>query len=716
MEFMKKFLLVLMLVLATVSANAATAPNRANVRVGVVRPTMAANRMPTATGITGINTSNINNNTTTIVAGASAKTLPATTAESENCRDAYRDCMNDFCMMDESEGARCACSDNINQSKSLIKEIQDIQENADKIYTLDVEKENLDTRQRRLVFGESERAQNSSLVSGLSLVEWLNSGTGDSLGADDDIGSGLYGMAATYCESKLKSCGKSADMEEALYARAIVNDCKTFEQYLSAQKRDAERNVMVAEQAVRAARLKMLDTTNLYNRGECLLSYKSCISDRGGCGANFENCLDADLLSRRAFACEDVLDQCTAVRDYVLDDWRSESVMVLQNAAQYVDQNKRLTCRAKIRLCLEDGCSVSGTLGGDNNFSSSATCLTNVSVAAGICPIINECDALVPGLRADTNDMLGELRHQFCQNDIHKCLQDKCGANYTAPECLGKKTSEIVKLCPQDLFNSCNGEDQFDLIVQSALLDFNYQSLTGCTNYFAERLEATCGVDMGCLPDDVTITTLAALPATAAREKELNQTVRDNALAAVDEFFKQFEQDVTIAACKDSQKVPGRKSLRQSVFESAKLIAETNALKRASRQLDLKIAELTRTADIATAEKICNDRFAVEREPTDSKAYSYISSVNFEPALRNCHVCRTQRGFESGGESKATSGLKAAGGGLAAGAAAGTSIMPGWGTAIGGVVGAVGGFFAGRASGGIEEFPFEVVSCEDINL
>ncbi len=110
------------------------------------------------------------------------------------------------------------------------------------------------------------------------------------------------------------------------------------------------------------------------------------------------------------------------------------------------------------------------------------------------------------------------------------------------------------------------------------------------------------------------------------------------------------------------------------------------------------------------------DSFAVETPDTNQKAYSYISSVSFEPALRNCHVCRVQRGFEAGGESKATSGLKGAGGGLAAGASMGTMVSPGWGTLIGGVVGGVGGFFMGRASGGIEEFPFEIESCEDINM
>ena len=105
-----------------------------------------------------------------------------------------------------------------------------------------------------------------------------------------------------------------------------------------------------------------------------------------------------------------------------------------------------------------------------------------------------------------------------------------------------------------------------------------------------------------------------------------------------------------------------------------------------------------------------------EKKDTSKSNYSYIHTVSFEPSLRNCHVCRKQQVCEEGGESKATSALKAAAGGLSAGASAGTMISAGWGTAIGGVVGAVGAGILGAMSGGKKEFCQEVESCEDINM
>jgi hypothetical protein len=75
-----------------------------------------------------------------------------------------------------------------------------------------------------------------------------------------------------------------------------------------------------------------------------------------------------------------------------------------------------------------------------------------------------------------------------------------------------------------------------------------------------------------------------------------------------------------------------------------------------------------------------------------------------------------QQVCEVGGESKGTSALKGAAGGMSAMAAAGTMVTPGWGTAIGGLVGAIGGGIFGASSGGKQEFCQEIESCEDVNM
>jgi hypothetical protein len=626
---------------------------------------------------------------------------------SKNCREAYRSCMDEFCLLDETEGYRCACSSNINASKTLIQEIQKIQEEADKLYTEGVERENLGAK-ARIVFGESAAAKKSSRASGLSFSQWLNSDSDDedALDTDNDIGDGLYAMAAEYCESELEACGSKAEMEEMLYSRQVVADCKSFNLYLADQKTNALANKRTAEAAVRQARLAMLDTTNKYNRGECLLAYRACIADKGGCGTNFENCLDPDLLGRRSNACEGVLDQCMAVRTDVLKDWEAESESILADAAKYADKYRRQTCLAQIQVCLEDGCST----------STNSACLTDVNVAAGICPIIDECNDIIPGLKTVVNDKLGYLRTQFCQNDIDACLRDRCGENFTAPECVGKTPAQIIEMCPQDMFPSCKNETQYDVIVSAAVLQMDYQMMQGCVNYFSEQLGRVCGTDMACLTSDSTVAGLMEVPDSPQAMSDLRAKVIANSKVAVAEFFEQFENDKTVAACQDAEKPAGRSSLGTSIFNTAKLIAEIGAENRAMRELEAKIAELSRQQDLEEAEQNCLNTYKVEGPDKSQKNYSYIQSVSFEPSLRNCHVCRVQQTCEEGGESKATSALKAASGGLAAGASAGTMVSPGWGTAIGGVVGAVGMGIMGAASGGEKEFCQSQTVCEDINM
>ena len=727
MDSMNIKLLVSLLVLIPCVADAA-APRRENARVGVQRVSMAGTRTLNTSGVTKTQET-------------AKKTSPSkaeeeeyeeeyveeydtdysdegqyeedvveesTVVEGKDCREAYRSCMDEFCLLDESEGYRCACSSKIEASKSLIQEIQKIQEEADKLYTEGVEREKLGAK-AKLVFGESDAAKKSSRASGLSFSEWLNSGSDeDSLDSDDGIGDNLYAMAYEYCSAELDSCSDKAEMEEMLYSRQITSDCKAFGTYLADQKTNAMANKRTAESAVRQARLAMLETTNKYNRGECLLAYRACIADKGGCGTNFENCLDEELLSRRSYACENVLDQCMAVKKDVLKDWEMETESILADAAKYADKYRRQTCLAQIQVCLEDGCST----------TTNSACLTDVNVAAGVCPIINECNDMIPGLKAVINDKLGYLRTQFCQNDIDACLRDKCGENFTAPECVGKKPQDIVKLCPQDMFPSCKNEKQYDIIVSAAVLDLDYQMMQGCINYFAEQLGKSCGTDMSCLPSDSVVESLMKVPTSEEEVLELRASVRDNARAQVEEFFKKLEKDKTVSACVSAQQpeVRSRAQMGDSVFASAKLIAEINAETRAMRQLDSKISELARKLDLKEAEKACYATYKVEEPKKSEQNYTYIRSVSFESSLRNCHVCRMQQVCETGGENKWTAGIKGAAGGLSAGASMGTMVSPGWGTLIGGVVGAVGTGLVTGMGAEEKEYCQQIEACEDINM
>ena len=723
-----KILSVILAVLPCVGFAATTRNNSADGagRFGIRAPSLSigpavkskninVQKSNTSSNVATTNTTNVTSEAVVEsepVASESAETIVSANVGPDECRAAYRECMDDFCLLDESEGGRCSCSDNIKQSKSLIQEIQEIELAAEKQFTEGVERERLGAKAKFVKFGESEQAQKSSRRTGIDLVAWINGGSSAaSLDADEDIGDNLYDMAADSCGFILDMCEKPrAEMEEKLYQREVIRDCKNFSTYLAEQKRAAESNRRTADAAVRSATLDMLTTTNKYNRGECLLAYRACIADKGGCGVQFENCLDAKLLERRANACENVLDQCMAVKTFVLDDWKDEAKMLLADAAVYTDKNMRLTCNAKIRACLEDGCSINTDSG----------CLTNVNVAAGICPIIDECNEKIPGIKQVWNDKLGELRTDFCQRDVDTCLRSKCGENFTGPQCLGKSSAEIVELCPKKMFSACKNEKFYDVIVSSVLLQMNYQMVQGCINYYDSMLGRVCGTDMNCLPKSDIVSTMRTLPNTEQGLAELRDNVKQESKTAVANFFKDFEKDATVDACKSAQQPAGRKSLKDSVFTTAKMIAEMGAENRYLTDLESRVAELSRQQDVEAARNNCLTVYQPEKKKTntdtENMSYSYIKSVSFEPSLRNCHVCRMQRVCSVGGESEWSSALKAGAGGLSAGASAGTMVNVGWGTAIGAVVGALGAGAAGYMSGGQETYCQEIESCEDINM
>ena len=259
-------------------------------RVGVNRVSQAASRMPAVAasvkskGVKSVDvveskTDNVVSEVTSSVSTVAydeddtedlVDDTPVVTSKTEessgDCREAYRQCMDEFCLLEESQGERCDCSDNINSAKSKIKAVLTLQEEADKLFTEGVEREQLGAK-ARLVFTDNNT---STKVSSSSFMSWLAGGEEDEeedVGEDVMIGDELYEMAEKYCQSELKACGSKAEMESMLYSRMITQDCKSYDAYLKEQKANAESNKRIAESAVRKARLEMLDTTNKYNRG-----------------------------------------------------------------------------------------------------------------------------------------------------------------------------------------------------------------------------------------------------------------------------------------------------------------------------------------------------------------------------------------------------------------------------------------------------------------
>jgi hypothetical protein len=669
----------------TMPAFAAERPPRPTnaTRVGMMGAPAAATRGKAVAPITAVASA-------PVASVASATPVAAASiAVSADCRTAYRDCMDQFCLLDESEGARCACTDNINASKSKIQEIQTIQDAAEKLYSEGVEREKYGAAASK-VFTDTSDVQSNRFAN------WLNLETEDSveysLDADAQIGDALYQMASEQCAPVLATCGATAEMEELLYSRQITADCRAFGQYLDGQKRNAEQNKAAAELAVRTARAEMLDTTNKYNRGQCLLAFKSCVSYSAGCGANFENCMDKDLLERRAHTCDNILDECMAVRSDVLRDWAAEigdankHGTILWQAAEFERTNKPLSCRSKSTACLEEGCSK----------STNTMCLTDINIAAGICPIIDDCDAIVPGFKDAYKDEMRALSMRFCENDLTACFTEKCGKNMNDPVCLNQ---DVRALCRKENMPSCKGYSDTDFLnlANFTVVKLKDAQAVMCINYIEETLgRSGCGTEMDCIPVDAQIASLTDVPADAAA---FRASLISNTDAAVDKFFDDMlAESMRIAAC-DTATSGGKKNAG-SIFGEAKLLGKIAANQRVERAYQAKLDEISRTKSLEEARVRCDQIYAdavaqnSAHSRDENKEGSWTTAYSFEPSLRNCQLTRFEKVCETAGTTRAGTMTKNIAGLGATGVSAGVGFGP-WGAAIGGAAGILGGVATG---------------------
>jgi hypothetical protein len=134
-----KIMKILPILLVLPSVVFAASRGETSARVGMGRGSQAGARMSITaadveaavekgvqTGVGSVNTENVKsagNSEQETAKSVAVTSVVKAVSGSGDCRDAYRECMDSFCLLDESQGERCACSDNIDYAKSKIKAV-----------------------------------------------------------------------------------------------------------------------------------------------------------------------------------------------------------------------------------------------------------------------------------------------------------------------------------------------------------------------------------------------------------------------------------------------------------------------------------------------------------------------------------------------------------------------------------------------------------------
>jgi len=262
--------------------------------------------------------------------GTKVETARENTVVSQECQDAYYGCMDAFCMLDNTSGGRCQCSDRSAELDKALEEILKLDEQSYALATEGVERiqmgENADAIMARAkaaadnvttqtISGISSDSKSSSRRKTLvDLSAWNSTIFDEDSGLDADIfndvfqtaaseldgktGDNLHSAAAKICTQNLSAqCSSSASFLQLTYAQKIKSDCAAYENSLKQQRNSSQQKLQTAQKALRDAALEMYENENKYDLGQCVVEFKKCMQTTAECGTDFSGCIaDTSIL------------------------------------------------------------------------------------------------------------------------------------------------------------------------------------------------------------------------------------------------------------------------------------------------------------------------------------------------------------------------------------------------------------------------------------
>ncbi len=481
--------------------------------------------------------------------------VTATGLYDQACYDSYYGCMDQFCILDNSNGGSCACSDESIKLEKDYAAIKDILVEADRIANVEVEKIEAGAQADIIFNGERKYGADGNVLDvdekseedtkkekRNNLLAMFNTTNDD----DDDIwessaaliadkqGDELFSAAEAICiEQAPESCDKDIQFLRQLYKRQIQADCKAFENSIISQKADADVEMAKAEAAVRAALKKSFNDANEYDRGKCMVEYKKCMQTEDACGSNWENCVSTiasenmqqeavhtngtkvtsvtkydiaastmEILESKRYICESILDKCIAVRDLVWTDFLREAAPTIKIAELEAESKMRQSCLTDISDCIQTACKDDIVGKGVNTMDA---CLAHPDMVRSFCKVeIDKCERMEPMIWGYVTDKLKAMRVDACTQEVKNCFtaDTRCGKNFE--NCIGMDYEYMHNICPVDTLVVCKAEnpnfsmDDLDSMLMGLYLNIDNAALDQCQLLVDKKMKQICGSTTDC--------------------------------------------------------------------------------------------------------------------------------------------------------------------------------------------------------------------------
>lgn len=484
--------------------------------------------------------------------------VEATGLYDQACYDAYFGCMDQFCITDNASGGACTCSDDITEYDNELAEIQDILDEANRLRTEEVERvkagadaDIIFTGERRYdadgnILAEDElTAEEQKEQRRADLLALFNTSIydeeddtefdGSVASMADMTGAELYRAADNLCYAQVPdSCAGDIEFLRQLYSRQITSDCLGYKNSLSQQRADAEADLAAAQSEVRVALQESFESANKYDLGQCMVEFKKCMQTDDACGEDWENCVATiasenmqnneatstagttvdtvdtyditastmEILSAKRPICENVLDQCVAVRDQVWPNFLRESAPTIKVAESIVESKFRQSCLGDISDCIQTACrdDIAG-----KGVATMDACLARPDMARSFCKVeIDPCERMEPQIWDYVKDKLAAMRVDACTQEVKDCFtaDTRCGENFQ--NCIGMDYEYIHNICPIDSLVVCKQDnpnfsmDDLDDMLMGLYLNIDNAMMEQCQNLVDTRMAEVCGSTTDC--------------------------------------------------------------------------------------------------------------------------------------------------------------------------------------------------------------------------
>lgn len=503
-------------------------------------------------------TTSKNSRQSAIQLGTTVRTkVEATGLYDQACYDAYFGCMDQFCITDNASGGACNCSDSIKEYDEELAEIQSILDEANRLRTEEVERVKAGADADIIFTGERRYDEDGNILAEGELTEEEQKAKkradllalfNTNLYEDEDVfadqstlnmadltGKELYDAANNLCLNQVPdSCAGDIAFLQQLYSRQITSDCLGYKNSLAQQRNNAENELASAESEVRTALQESFESANKYDLGQCMVEFKKCMQTDDACGEDWENCVATiamenmqnnaaestagttvetvdtydittstmNILNTKRPICENVLDQCVAVRDMVWPNFLKEAAPTIKVAESKAESKFRQSCLTNISNCIQTACrdDIAG-----KGVATMDACLSRPDMARSFCKVeIDPCERMEPLIWGYVTDKLAAMRVDACTQEVKDCFtaDTRCGENFE--NCIGMDYDYMHNICPIDSLVVCKANnpnfsmDDLDSMLMGLYLNIDNSMMENCQNLVDQKMAEICGSTTDC--------------------------------------------------------------------------------------------------------------------------------------------------------------------------------------------------------------------------